>query len=169
MFLMIKVGHKHSSLLLVGIGMFAATLLLAGCQTVPKEAPPGMTQAEFFQKAQEAADKNEWSTSLFFYRTFEKRFPNDKANIAASDYEIAFIYYKLQDYKVAKTGFERLLAKYSGPDASALPAWPQVLAQEILKEVDVHLGIDPKTDPALKPLPSAANQATPLPTGQAAQ
>ena len=149
--------------------MFAATLLLAGCQTVPKEAPPGMTQAEFFQKAQEAADQNEWNTSLFFYRTFEKRFPNDKANIAASDYEISFIYYKLQEYKVAKAGFQRLLTKYSGPDASALPAWPQVLAQEILKEIDTRLGIDPKTDPALKPLPNASIQAAPLPTGQGAQ
>ncbi len=41
-----------------------AGLFLAGCESVPTSAPPGLTQAEFFQRAQEAADVNNWRTSL---------------------------------------------------------------------------------------------------------
>ncbi|HUX13955.1 MAG TPA: tetratricopeptide repeat protein [Spirochaetia bacterium] len=120
-----------------------AGLFLAGCESVPTSAPPGLTQAEFFQRAQEAADGNNWRTSLFYYETFIDRYPSDRANIAAARYEIAFIHYKLGNYSQAKSGFDTLLSEYKGPNADQLPEWPKVLAQKILAEVDQHLGITP--------------------------
>jgi hypothetical protein len=160
---MTKTVRRTQILTLLGITAATLSILLAGCQTVPTQAPQGLTQAEFFQRAQEAADSDNWKAALFYYRTFEKRYPNDEANIAAADYEIAFIHFRLKEYTVAKSGFEALLKKYEGANASKLPQWPEVLSRMILKEVDTHLKLDPKTDPGLLQTPAAPAQSSSAP------
>lgn len=124
---------------LVLLALFAG-MLLAACESVPSKIPEDLTQAEFFQRAQEAADNNNWRTSLLYYKTFIDRYPSDRSNIAAARYEIAFIHYKLGIYRQSKTEFEGLLNEYKGPNADQLPQWPKVLGEKILVKVDTHLG-----------------------------
>lgn len=133
---------RRSRVLYIGLVLLAvfAGMLLAGCESVPRKIPEGLTQAEFFQRAQEAADNNNWRTSLLYYQTFINRYPSDRSNIAAAKYEIAFIHYKLGMYAQSKTEFEAMLNEYKGPNADQLPQWPKVLGEKILAKVDAHLG-----------------------------
>ncbi len=133
---------RRSPALYIGPVLLAllAGILLAACESVPRKIPDGLTQAEFFQRAQEAADNNNWRTSLLYYQTFIDRYPTDRSNVAAARYEIAFIHYKLGMYAQSKTEFEGLLNEYKGPNADQLPEWPKVLGEKILAKVDAHLG-----------------------------
>lgn len=112
---------------------------LTGCETVPKNVPEGLSQAELFQRAQEAADKSNWNAALVYYQTFLDRYPDDLQNVASARYEIAFIHYRLDKLKVSQQEFNDLLAMYSGPNADKLPQWPKVLATDILKKIDAKL------------------------------
>lgn len=123
-------------LLLPVLVLSALGVLLAGCETVPKNVPEGLSQAELFQRAQEAADKYNWKAALVYYSTFLERYPDDRGNGAAAKYEIAFIHYRLGDLKTARQEFQDLLKLYDASDADKLPQWPKVLADDILKKID---------------------------------
>ncbi len=118
------------------IGLVCCIIALSACQSSPPEIPQSLSQAEFFQRAQEAADRYDWNTALAYYTTFTERFPMDTANICAAEYEIGFIYYKQKNYEQAKQKFQELLTRYEADNASALPQWPKVLAVKLLKTID---------------------------------
>jgi len=111
------------------------TLLVTSCQTGPPDIPEGLSQAEMFQRAQEAADSEKWETALAYYNTFLERYPDDRANGVAAQYEIAFIHYKMGRYATSEQEFNALLARYEGDQADQLPAWPRVLSEKVLKKV----------------------------------
>ena len=111
-------------------------LVLAGCRTGPVEIPQDLTQAEIFQRGQEALDAGRYAVALQYYETFLQRFPDDVANIAEARYEIAFIHYKMGDWDTARELFLRLIDKYETEAAAAYPAWPRVLALRVLEVMD---------------------------------
>lgn len=113
-----------------------AILAFAGCQTGPVEIPEDLTQAELFQRGQEALDANRYEVALQYYETFLERFPNDRANGAEARYEIAFIHYKMDDWDTARRLFNELIDTYDREDAADLPAWPRVLSLRILEIMD---------------------------------
>lgn len=123
--------------------------LLAACMTVPKEIPTTLGQSEYFQTAQQYSDKGNYKAALFYYETYIKRFPNDAAHIAEAQYEIAFIYFKMNDYKTSKELFTQLVDRYKQPGSDALPRWPLVLANKLI------LIIDQKTEAKKQPAPAS--------------
>mgnify|MGYP006287622245 CR=1 FL=1 len=116
-----------------------ALLSLAACQTVPTpdDIPDGLSQAELFQRAQEAVDDENWEAALVYYQTFLQRFPDDAANRAAAKYEVAFIYYRTGDLQTAEEQFDALLEDYEDPAlAGQLPQWPRILATKLLGMIE---------------------------------
>ncbi|MFW6337713.1 MAG: hypothetical protein ACOC25_02205 [Alkalispirochaetaceae bacterium] len=114
-------------------------LLLSACQTELPEIPEDLSQAEFFQRAQDAADDNEWEVALHYYETFIERYPDDEANIAAAEYEIAFIHYKMEEYRTSRELFEELLLKYEEDEDDTLPPWVEILSEKILNTVNERI------------------------------
>jgi outer membrane protein assembly factor BamD (BamD/ComL family) len=127
-----------SSFRALGLALLAG-LALVSCRTVPapEDIPEGLSQAEMFQRAQEAVDEENWEAALVYYETFLERFPNDNANRAAAKYEVAFIYYRTGDLAAAEELFEALLQDYEDPAlAPELPQWPRILATKLLAMIE---------------------------------
>ena len=122
-----------------GCAFFVVSLLffsLLACRTGPVVIPEDLTQAELFQRGQEALDAGRFTVALQYYETFLERFPEDRVNGAEAHYEIAFIHYRMDDWDTARQLFAELLAKYDAPDADQLPAWPRVLSLRVLEVMD---------------------------------
>jgi outer membrane protein assembly factor BamD (BamD/ComL family) len=122
---------KSRSILLAAI---AASLLVA-CAGAPKSIPQDLSARELVQRAQEATDGYNYAAATAYYEALGQRFGSDPLYKATADYEIAFIEYKQGRYAAAKEGFEALLARYSGPDASTLPPRYAVLSKKILDTI----------------------------------
>lgn len=123
-----------------GVGaLLLALLLFSACQTELPEIPEDLSQPEFFQRAQDAADENKWEVSLHYYETFIDRYPNDEDNVVAAEYEIAFIHYKMEEYRRSRELFEQLLQKYEEDEENTLPAWPEILSEKILQKVNERI------------------------------
>lgn len=111
-------------------------LLAAACKTTPVVIPDDMNPAEFFQKAQEASNNGKYDTALTYYNTFLERYPDDLQRRIEAEYEIAFIAYKRNDTEKAKQLFTELIDKYKSDASQILPAWPRIMSEKILKEIE---------------------------------
>lgn len=117
--------------------VFLLSSLVLGCSTVPEEVPEGLSQMEIFQLAQEASENDRWEVTRHYYETFLERFPEDWPNRIAARYEIAFTYYKEGDLDTAERLFQDVLAAYEDPDDERpLPAWPRVLSERLLEQIE---------------------------------
>jgi len=119
--------------------IFASTLALVvalgACKTAPVAIPQDLDAPSLVLKAQEASDASDYDLSLRYYQALIDRFGDDPANLAAGDYEIAFITYKQGHEAKAKELFTKLLALYDGTGGDAFPERYKVLAQKILAEI----------------------------------
>ena len=125
--------NKHTAAAII---LFVLIILAASCKTAPVVIPDGMNPAEFFQKAQEASNNGKYETALTYYNTFLDRYPDDLQRRIEAEYEIAFIAYKRNDTEKAKELFNALLDKYNTDASQILPAWPKILSEKILKEIE---------------------------------
>ena len=117
------------------IGLLLLCTVLA-CRTTPISIPEDMEPKELFQRAQEAVvEKNDYAKALLYYQAFLERYPDDLQRTVEAEYEIAFIYYKLNDTETAISRLEALLVKYESEGSGILPPWPRVLAEKILKKL----------------------------------
>lgn len=110
-------------------------LLLAACQTVPEEIPEDLSQAELIQLAQDSSEDENWAAARAYYEAIIDRFQNDRASVAVARYELGFVEYQRGDFDAARQEFTSLLGMYDF-QASELPAWPGVLAEVILEEIE---------------------------------
>jgi outer membrane protein assembly factor BamD (BamD/ComL family) len=109
------------------------------CQSTPEQIPEDLSASEMFQLAQEAVvERNDYETALVYYQTFLERYPEDVQKGVEAEYEIAFIYYKREDYKTARSQLKALLAKYDREGAEILPAWPKALAEKVLAKIEAE-------------------------------
>ncbi len=114
-----------------------AVLLYSACQTTDTEIPDNLTPGEFFQEAQsEATDYKNYERALLYYNTFIERYPDKPLLIIEAEYEIALLYYKMDDHETALRLFNGILEKYSRPEAEILPAWPEVLAKKLIDIIE---------------------------------
>lgn len=126
-------------MILRNIAFISAVLLLAvSCSSAPPEIPAGLSQPEFFQRAQEAKDAGKYQTALAYYREFITRYPQDIPHITAAEYEIAIIHYKMEDYSTSKRLFEDLINKYS-ESSQERPERFLILSEKILAKVEQEL------------------------------
>ena len=103
---------------------------LAGCASQPTSVPAGLSAAEIFQRAQDAADSSNYPTSIMFYSQVEKSYPDDIDHVIWAQYEIAFLYHKMGKNDTALGLLNVLLDRYA-KEGDALPPAPRVLAQDL--------------------------------------
>jgi outer membrane protein assembly factor BamD (BamD/ComL family) len=126
-------------LLLASIG---AVLFVAACRSAPPVVTEGLSAAEIFQLAQDAAEKGNSVAAIRYYEAFKEKRPDDRERVAWASYEIAFLYHKLKKNDKALALLDELLAVYAN-EGDGLPAAPRILAEKLKSR------IEPK--PPLKP------------------
>jgi outer membrane protein assembly factor BamD (BamD/ComL family) len=125
---------------LIKTAVFLALLLTISCASEPASILEDLSTAELIQRAQEAADRNKYATSLLYYETLVERFPYDTDSVFAAEYEIAFIHYKQKKYDVAKTEFNDLLERYNTQDEALLPPQFKILSRIVLAKIKEQEG-----------------------------
>lgn len=130
---------KRRSYYAVVAALILAATALVSCQTTLPDIPQDLSQPEFFQRAQDAADENRWEVALHYYETFIERYPGDEENVVAAEYEIAFIHYKMEEYETSRELFEEVLATYEADEDDSLPEWPRILSEKLLETVNERI------------------------------
>lgn len=126
-------------LLLASIG---AVLFVAACRSAPPVATEGLSAAEIFQRAQDAAEKGDSLAAIRYYEAFKEKHPDDRERVSWASYEIAFLYHKVKKNDTALVLLDQLLAVYAN-ESDELPPAPRILAEKLKSR------IEPK--PPLKP------------------
>ncbi|MDR1626798.1 MAG: hypothetical protein LBT33_09685 [Spirochaetia bacterium] len=124
-------------------GLALAFFVLGGCSSGPPIIPDDLSVLQFFQRAQEETEDEDWEDALYYYETYISRHPDDVANIMAARYEIAFINYKQEKYPEAVAGFQGILGFYEeAADTLSLefPLWPRVLSKKMLESIEGKTG-----------------------------
>ena len=124
------------------IAILAAALaaLLAACSSLPKDIPADMGAQELIQRAQEATDANRYEAATAYYQALLDRFGSEPSYLCTAEYEIAFIAFKQERWAEARQGLERLLARYTGEGAAALPPRYKILAEKVLAAIAAKAG-----------------------------
>jgi tetratricopeptide (TPR) repeat protein len=107
----------------------AALVLLAAlvsCRTTGPVDLAGLTPAEVFQRAQDAADKGEFRRALAYYEEYLAEPGIDAPRAAWARYEAALLYHKMGDDDTALAKLDELLALYEKD--KTLPEGAKVLA-----------------------------------------
>jgi outer membrane protein assembly factor BamD (BamD/ComL family) len=104
-------------------------LLLSACASGPGSVPSGLTPAQYFQRAQDAADRGELAVALSYYTGFRDAYPGETERGTWAQYEIAFLTHKMGDNAKAMALLNDFLALYE-KDPS-LPEAPRILAQKL--------------------------------------
>jgi outer membrane protein assembly factor BamD (BamD/ComL family) len=112
---------------------FAA--LAGACASGPPDIPEELSAEELIQRGQEAADRNRYGQSLYYYQAIMDRFPSNLDMVCTAEYEIAFIHYKQKKYEEARGEFEALLLRYAGPDGANLPPQFKRLSELVLQKI----------------------------------
>jgi len=121
---------KSRKVFLLFILSGAAALILWGCATRPPAVSDALSITEIFQRAQDAADKSDYSLAIAYYSLTAKSYPGDTAHIVWASYEIAFLYHKMGKNDTALSLLKDLLDRYA-KEGDALPAAPRVLAERL--------------------------------------
>jgi outer membrane protein assembly factor BamD (BamD/ComL family) len=113
----------------------ALSVLFASCATAKPVSVDGLTSAEVFQRAQDAADQKDYTRALQYYTLYQQKFPDDQERGVWAKYEIAFLYHRMGQNAKSLTLFNDLLVLYQTPD-NTLPAAPRVLAEKLKGELE---------------------------------
>ncbi len=112
----------------------ASTALLSSCATQAPSVSSDLTQAQIFQRAQDASEKGDYSLSMEYYKLFQQKYHDDRDHNIWADYEIAFLYHKMGNDAKAIEFFNDLLAMYEKDPT--LPDAPRILAQKVKAELE---------------------------------
>ena len=119
----------------------ALAVFIASCESTVDPYTLDLTAMEYFQKAIEASDKENYALALKFYEAFQAKHPEDLPNYLWASYEIAFSYYKIGQLQKARELFEALLGRYEELensdeiDQKTIPQGPKILAHKILEKI----------------------------------
>ena len=90
---------------------------------------------EYFQRGQEAVERNNLRGGLVYYETFLERYPGDYENTVVAEYWAANIHRKMGEEDTARQLFNELLEK-EDELRGQVPDWPFVLSRRVLEEMD---------------------------------
>jgi tetratricopeptide (TPR) repeat protein len=129
-------------------------LIVAGCQSTVDPKQLDLTPDQYFQRAIDASEKDNYRLALSYYEAFQAKFPDDLERNAWASYEIAFLYHKLGNDAKAIELFDKLLQRYADQKEGSpqMPPGPRVLAQKVKGNILKH-----------SPRPAAAPEAAPAP------
>ena len=115
---------------ILALGVVLVSLCAAGCASTTPQVTDSLTAAEYFQRAQDAADSSNDKLAIAYYQMFQDKYPDDTYHQAWAQYEIAFLYHKMGNDKKAKELFQQLLDRYA--QDQGLPDAPKILAQKVM-------------------------------------
>ncbi len=142
--------------------LLAVGFVLVSCQSVPKDIPTTLSESEYFQLAYQNSDRGNYRGAMAYYDTFLTRYPKDAGRDVEADYEIAFLYYKMQDFTKSRDLFTQIVDKYKQKDSDSLPRWPLVLSNKLIIIIDQELAARQP-----KPVAKAETAQKPAPATQA--
>jgi outer membrane protein assembly factor BamD (BamD/ComL family) len=119
-------------------------LLPVSCKSAPPVSTDGLSAAEIFQRAQDAAEKGDSAAAIRYYETYTQMRPDDRERGAWASYEIAFLYFKTNRDEKALVLIDALLAQYAA-GAGDLPPGPLILAEKLKARIQAKTA--PKTPP----------------------
>jgi len=124
-------GFPHILSILLIISIFIS------CSTVAPSIGSDWNEEMFFKSALEAFDENDLESALFYYQVSLHRYPENLQKTIAAEYEIAFIYYKMEEYEKSHQLFEKLLEKYESDSYAYLypPAY-KILAENVNANIE---------------------------------
>jgi outer membrane protein assembly factor BamD (BamD/ComL family) len=118
---------------IVAAAALALLAALVSCRTTGPVDLAGLTPAEVFQRAQDAADKGDFSRALAYYEGFLAQ-PGIEAQRAAwARYEAALLNHKMGDDDTALVKLDELLALYEKD--KTLPESARILAVNLQKVI----------------------------------
>jgi tetratricopeptide (TPR) repeat protein len=133
---------KHYGIVLL---LAAGILSASACQSATPVFDSKMKPEDYFQRAQERADQNDYTNALAYYYKFKEVFPNNlEKNIWAS-YEIAFVYHKMGEDAKSLQLLNELLALYAQDKNGVLPKAPKSLAEKVKDNIVNKSQYDDKT------------------------
>ena len=124
--------------ILLSVLCVTVLVLLASCATQSRTLPDGLTAAEIFQRAQDAADRGDYTLAITFYQTCQQRYPDDKDHMVWASYEIAFLYHKMGKNDKAATLIDALLTQYANQGDTVPPA-PILLSQRLKDRLEASI------------------------------
>ncbi len=136
------------------IAVILALVAAAGCRSTVDPLTQDLTPDQYFQRAIEASDKDNYRLAMKYYEAFQAKFPDDATRNIWASYEIALLHHKLGDEDKAIELFDQLLVRYQNQpaDAPALPPGPRVLAEKVKGNI---LKNRKPAAPAVAPAPAA--------------
>ncbi len=126
---------KYTTNLFFVIIIGSLSIFFSSCQTQPKVIPNNLTPAEYFQRAQDASEKENYKLAMRYYKKFQEVYPNNLEKNLWAEYEIAFLYHKMGDNKTAIKLLDKLIAKYKSKEAKNWPQAPRILAEKVKENI----------------------------------
>lgn len=126
---MLKIKKLVLLLFLIALAITA----ICSCPSAEPVYSENMLPEDYFQLAQDRAERGDYKTAIAIYYKMKETFPDNlEKNIWAS-YEIAFLYHKLGDDPTCLRLLDELLTLYAQDTNKLLPTAPKKLA-EILRD-----------------------------------
>jgi len=124
---------------------------------------PDLDERILAQRGVEAIDEDNYELALLYYQAIIDNPPDDiNANLWSS-YEIANIYYKMEEYFISLELLDALILEYENPNADGYPQAPLVLAnlikekifinEDYLKELSRKQDDEPEIEPETETVP----------------
>ena len=111
-------------------------ILSASCSTWKEVSiDTSLSDAELIQRGQEAFDVNRYKQAIEYYTVVLERAGPYSESFFAAKYEIAFVHYKMKDYKSAQSELTAILSSYENSDSELYPAQYRILSKIILDSI----------------------------------
>lgn len=108
------------------------------CKSKLEDFDPDLDERILSQKGIEAIDDDDYELALLYFQAIIDNPPHGTdANLWAK-YEIANIYYKIEEYFTSLDLLDELIIEYDKPDADTYPAAPLILANIIKEKILVN-------------------------------
>ncbi|MDR2807868.1 MAG: hypothetical protein LBB43_02545 [Spirochaetaceae bacterium] len=119
------------------VNIIFVLVLCGGCSTGKNiVVDTSLSDAELIQRGQEAFDLNRYRQAIQHYTVVLERAAPYSESFFAAEYEIAFVYYKMKDYKAAQVKFKEILANYGNTEAELYPAQYKILSLKLLESIE---------------------------------
>ena len=120
--------------------LLAGAWVLASCATSPDDLTGEIAPAEYFQHAQEATAASDYNLAMAWYEAFRERYaddptPGEQNLLLWAEYEVAFLYHKRGNDRVAVRLLRELIDRYDTPEAAGYAPAPRILALRVIEEL----------------------------------
>lgn len=134
--------------------VIAVWLALSACASQALVISDSMQPEDYFQLAQERAEKKDYAAAIAYYYKCKEKFPDNLEKNTWASYEIAFLYHKMRDDAKALVLLDELLSLYKQDKSRVLPQAPKLLAEQVRENIINKGKNDLHTEPA-KAVPPA--------------